>query len=132
MAEQNSRERLEFDMRFILKTVDSRRALPPLDDALLFALDVCVQKEYLSGVLTDRMASGRIVAEIVSPALTPAGLEYLFPSEKVPDRSKPDSGKSGTGSDQNRQKFGKIAKLIFDVIALIAGVLTILSVAGLI
>ena len=103
MAETNSRERLEADIRFILETIDSGRTLPTLDNTLLFALDVCVQKEYLSGVLTDRMASGRIVAEIASPALTPAGLEYLFPSESTEESSKPNV----RCSNERDQRIGK-------------------------
>lgn len=122
---QNSRERLESDILFILKTVDSKRTLPPLDDALLFALDVCVQKEYLSGVLTDRMASGRIVVEIVSPALTPSGLEYLFPSNQREKSNEPNERDTGKGDQhigkkfyQNRdfwQAVGLIATLIFGI-----------------
>lgn len=116
----NSHDTLIANMHLLLSCIDAGDDLPELNQDLMFALDACVQKEYVAGVKTATMASGKIVADISSPRLTPDGLEYLYPNQNSENETEPH--KRNIVSCCN-----KAVKIFFQILAALASVTAIIS-----
>lgn len=116
----NSHEVLISNMHFILSCIDSERDLPELDQDLMFALDACVQKGYISGVKTATMISGRIVADISTPRLTVSGLEHLYLKQDSEEKAHPEKGKK-------REYLNPKIKTFFEIVGGVAAIVAIIS-----
>lgn len=77
----NPRKIFESDMKRILQTVILEHTLP--DEVNMAALKECCDKQYLSGITTKTMISGRIVADKTNIQITKAGLDYLYGKKDV-------------------------------------------------
>lgn len=81
---KNARISFEQETKELLKYIVLHGDLPSSDTLNMQVLQECCEMQYISGVYTAKMISGRVVAEVQQTVLvTKAGLDYLYPKRDI-------------------------------------------------
>lgn len=79
---KNKRKTFEKDMKALLEFVILNNDIPPDSSIDHVILKECCDKNFLTGVKTATMISGRIVCDIAgTPRVTKDGLDFLYPKK---------------------------------------------------